>query len=79
MEFSRIYISAQACVPNFHDVIKEMLDLQRDLHANDFALCEEYAFGTRTLLLDFSFFVKKFRSGVLKNSVKELNLTEEIP
>ena len=30
--------------------INEIVDLQRDLHANDFALCEEDTFGTRTLL-----------------------------
>ena len=33
--------------------MSEIVDLQRDLHANDFALCEEYTFGTRTLLIAF--------------------------
>ena len=42
-------------VPNYYDAMNEILDLQRDLHANDFALCEEYIFGTRTLLCAFPF------------------------
>ena len=33
-----------------NDARNAIHDLQRDLHANDFALCEENAVGTRTLL-----------------------------
>ena len=35
--------------------MNEILDLQRDLHANNLALCEEHTFGTRTLLFAFHF------------------------
>ena len=43
------------CVPNCFDATNEILDLQRDLHANDFALCEAYTFGIRTFLFAFLF------------------------
>ena len=39
--------------------MSEILDLQRDLHANDFAFCEQYTFGIRTLLLPFLFFSER--------------------
>ena len=55
MEFPWLYISALECVPNNNDAINETLDLQRDLHAADFALGEEYTFGIRTLLLAIPF------------------------
>ena len=42
-------------VPNYNDAISEILDLRRDLHENNFALCEEYTSGSRTLLFVFSF------------------------
>ena len=32
-----------------------VLDLQRDLHVNDFTLCEEYTFGFERLYLPFLF------------------------
>ena len=35
--------------------MNEILDLQSDLHANGFAVCEEYTFGIRTLLFAFLF------------------------
>ena len=41
------------CVPIFFDATNEILDLQRDLHPNDFALCEAYTFGIRTFLFAF--------------------------
>ena len=45
----------QMCVPNYFDVTNEILELQSDLHANDFALCEAYTFGIRTFLFAFLF------------------------
>ena len=33
--------------------MNEIIYLQRDLHANDFALCEEYTCGIRTLSFAF--------------------------
>ena len=41
--------------PNENDAMNEVLDLQRDLHAKDFALCEEYTFRNRTLFFAFLF------------------------
>ena len=43
------------CVPSCNNGIHEMLDVHRDLHANNFGLREEYPFGTGTLLLAFPF------------------------
>ena len=43
------------CVPNYFDATNEILELQRDLHANDFAHCEAYTFGIRTFLFAFLF------------------------
>ena len=57
MEYSWLHQSTQMCVPKYHDAMNVVLDLQRDLHANDFALCEEYTFGIRTFLL--AFFLKE--------------------
>ena len=37
------------------------LDLQRGLHAIDFALCEAYTFGIRTLLFAFLLYVREDR------------------
>ena len=53
--FVALLIGTRVCVPNRNDAMNEILDLQRDLHANDFALCEGYTFGTRTLLFAFPF------------------------
>ena len=55
IEFSWLYLSAQLCVPNYNDAMNDIFDLQRDLHANGFALREEHTFGTRTLLFAFLF------------------------
>ena len=33
--------------------MNEILDVQCDFRASNFAFCEEYTFGTRTLLLAF--------------------------
>ena len=49
---------------NHNEAMNEILDLQRDLHANDFSLCEEYAFGTRTFLFSFPFLVKVSRTSL---------------
>ena len=39
--------------------MNEIFDLQRDVHANDFTLCEENTFGLRTLLCAFFFLVRE--------------------
>ena len=46
VEFSwLLLIGTSVCVPNCHDAMNEILDLQRDLHAIDFAVCEEQTFS----------------------------------
>ena len=47
------------CVPSYHDATNEILDLQRDLHVNDFALCEENTCGARTLQVAFRFSLER--------------------
>ena len=49
MELSWLCCAAEECVPIFTDATNGILSLQRDLHAIDFALCEDYTFGIRTL------------------------------
>ena len=39
--------------------MNEILDLQRDLHANDVLLCGEYTFEIRTLFMSLSLLVRK--------------------
>ena len=39
--------------------MNEILDLRHDLHAKDFALCEEYTFGIRTRVFAFPFLSEK--------------------
>ena len=41
--------------------MNEILELQRDLHANDFAFCEAYTFGIRTFFVCFSLLVRESR------------------
>ena len=52
MEFSWLYLSALVYVPYYGDAMNEILDLQRELHAHDFALCEEE--GTPGVLVIFA-------------------------
>ena len=53
---------AKEYVPNHNDAVNDILDLQRDLHANNPAPCEEYTFEIRTLLFAFPCFVRESRS-----------------
>ena len=46
---------AQEYVPNCNNVMNDILDLYRDLHADNFALCEEYTPGIQTLSFALSF------------------------
>ena len=41
------------------DAVSDILDLQRDLHVNDFAFCEEFSFGFERLYLSFFLFVRE--------------------
>ena len=54
-------------VPNYVDAMSEVLDLQRDPHVNDFALCEAYTFGTRAL--SFAFLLMSARVAQCKGSL----------
>ena len=47
------------CVPSFHVATNEILDLQRDLHVNDFAICEANTCGSRTLQVAFLFCLER--------------------
>ena len=49
-----LLIGTHKCQPqtNF-DSLNEIFDLQRDLHTNDFALCEAFFFGVRAFLFAF--------------------------
>ena len=49
--------------PNHFDSMNEIFDLQRDLHANDFAPCEAYPLGVRTFL--FALFLLSERVALL--------------
>ena len=53
--FMDLLIGTRVCVPNYNDAMDEILVVQRDLHANDFARGNKYTFGIRTLLFVFSF------------------------
>ena len=55
MEISWHCQLAQVYVPIFYGAMNKIIDLHRDLHANDFAPCEESTFGTRTPLFAFHF------------------------
>ena len=57
LEFTWLCQGAQEYVPNHNDAMREILDLQRDLQANNFVRYEEYNFGIRTLLFSFPFLV----------------------
>ena len=46
-------------MPKSSDAVNEFVFLQRYLHANDVALCEEYTFGTERFYLPFPFCQKE--------------------
>ena len=49
------------CVPNYFDVTNEILELQSDLHANDFALCEAHTLWNSNVFVCFSLLVRESR------------------
>ena len=48
-------VTFAAFLTHYHDAMNEILDLQRDLCAKDFAFGEEYKSGTRPFLFSFPF------------------------